>query len=147
MFRSRKKQVWMLIFSDADLMDSNIPWIQPEQFCPATDLWQRLWEIVEKGENGENGVSAQNAPQNTNIKGYAEHSAAELADLRRKKLERLNSVGINELSPLTRIAFGGVPVSPLPRHEAGLPVWALPTRTRYLPGFDGLHDEILDYYR
>ena len=127
-------------------MDSNIPCIQPEQFCPATDLWQRLWEIVEKGENGENGTSSPAAAQN--VKGYAEHSAAELADLRRAKIERLNSVGINELSPLTRAAFGGVQIGPqIARHAAGLPVWALPIRTSYLPGFDGLHDEILDYYR
>ena len=127
-------------------MDSNIPWIQPEQLCPATDLWQRLWEIVEKGENAENGGKVHTAAQN--VKAYSEHSAAELADLRRAKIERLNSAGISELSPLTRAAFGGVAIGPpIARHAAGLPVWALPVRTNYLPGFDGLHDEILDYYR
>ena len=121
-----------------------------EQVNHRLDYWTQVAEEFArakfKGENPENSTNAHAAAQN--VKGYSEHSAAELADLRRAKIERLNSVGISELSPLTRAAFGGVPIGPtIARHAAGLPVWALPVRTSYLPGFDGLHDEILDYYR
>ena len=36
-------------------MDPRIAWIQPEQFGPATELWQRLWE------NSQNDQSQKRA--------------------------------------------------------------------------------------
>ena len=49
-------------------MDSRIAWIQPEQFGPATALWQRLWENSKHLDENENQSNDQNDPQNQGTK-------------------------------------------------------------------------------
>ena len=38
-------------------MDARIAWLQPPQFGPATEVWQKLWENSIKADEHENALT------------------------------------------------------------------------------------------
>jgi len=156
-------------------MDSRIAWIQPEQFGPATALWQRLWENSQlpetdqptgDGSGGNTGpdggpVTTGGPPAGQGGQGPPKrpmqsktHFTPQVFNkMKVEKADRLRAEGIPEISPL---AVSGADFRlDNPASSVGLPFAQLVqkqnarwrTRSSYPHGVQGLHNEIVDFYR
>ena len=155
-------------------MDSRIAWIQPEQFGPATALWQRLWEnsqtdekdqrdaadngnLIDAQGNNTTGGGAKRPTVGVPMVGGGEYAPTHYSvqafhKMKLEKAERLRQEGIGELSPLSAGDDARLENAAC---TAGLPYAQLVakqnarwrTRSAYPTGVHGLHHEIIDFYR
>ena len=137
-------------------MNPRIAWIQPEQFGPATELWQRLWEQSKECDDEETPLDGiQNAEMHKKAikQATTTFTKEQFRQLKIEKEARLKKMQIPELSPLSReiqarsdnaACTTDFTYSELVKNHNQNAQWR--TGRRYLNGVQGLHHEIIDFF-